>query len=403
MEEYRPKFVVGIDIGTENIHGVMATVEEDGLSVVAAAEVKSSGVRKGEVVSLNSVAGAIDETILEMEKTSGIHGVSSAVVSINGVHLQSTKVEGMIATENKIHQINQSDLAKIESAAMSGQELSNREILNIIPFEYRIDGQGGIRNPLGMNGQRIEIYANVISAMYSNVADVKQVMNDILKVQAQKIMPAIVAASEAVLLERQRENGVIMIDFGAKTTGVAVYDEGLLQTLFVLPVGSDNLTQDLARILAIDMDTAEEVKRRFVNGLFDQKNEEVSLGGGSEKLIFSQTTINDNARERLSEIFNQVRKGLELSGYGFGMPDGAILVGGGAKMRGIEVFAKEILGMSVKIGIPTGLLGQVKRIEKPEYATAVGLMLSASEDFGSDLSGDGQKQKGKGIFGRLFG
>lgn len=374
MEE-SARQLVGIDIGTENVRVVMATVGRDNVpTVVGYAEKLNSGMRKGEIVNLNGPAAAIDKALAEAETMSGIEA-KQAVVSVNGAKIMSQQISGMIAAGNIDHEIDESDLDRIEQAALTGRMPQNREILEIIPSEYVIDGQGGIKNPLGMRGARIEMQASVVSAMTPNCDNIRKMMAEMVELPAVKLVPEAVAAGRAVLTERQIENGVAVMNFGAATTSVAVFDEGDLKTVFVLPLGADMITKDLANVLEIDMETAEELKRRFVTGVFDGESESVTLKKQGKELIFARESIDNTARARMEDIFTRVAEELKQAGHSYKLPEGMIMVGGGAKMRGIEVMAKEVLRMATKIGTPKDLAGVAEAVMKPEYATAVGLML----------------------------
>jgi cell division protein FtsA len=195
----------------------------------------------------------------------------------------------------------------------------------------------------------------------------------------ERLIPSAVAAAKAVLSERQKENGVAVIDMGAATTSVAVYEEGDLQYVGVVPAGSNNVTNDLAIVLAIDPEMAEEIKQRFVTGDFESDKSAVIKVGKEEK-IFDRKEVDEVVKARLDEIFAEIRKKLKAAKYDQRLPEGIVLTGGGAKMRDIDLFAKNALEAAVKIGVPTGLGGVADAVEKPEFAVAVGLAMMAAED-----------------------
>jgi cell division protein FtsA len=200
-------------------------------------------------------------------------------------------------------------------------------------------------------------------------------------VKAERLIPTTVAAARAVLTERQKENGVAVVDFGAATTGIAIYEEGDLQYTGVIPIGSNNITNDLAIVLAIEPELAEEIKTRFITGDFDtEKSVAIKIGTKNTERTFDRKEVEDVVKARLTEIFEEVRKKLKAAKYDQRLPEGIILVGAGAKMRDIEKFAKGVLEAAVKVGIPTGLNGVSEAVQKPEYAVAVGLALLAAED-----------------------
>lgn len=375
------RFVTGLDVGTENIRAVIASVDKDGhLAVVGYNEGKSAGMRKGVPANLAGPASAIDKMLGEAERMGG-YDVRNAYVSINGSSILSTRTEGMIAVGTVEHEINGEDLDRVEDVAVSGRIPANRDVLDVVPLEYALDGQGGIKDPLGMSGARLEMRACVVSALTPNCENLKKA-TAAADVQAERLVPSVIAAAKAVLSDRQKENGVAVIDMGAATTSVAVYEEGDLQYVGVVPAGSNNVTNDLAIVLAIDPSLAEEIKQRFVTGNFDtEKSPVIKIGReGKDERVFDRKEVEEVVKARLDEIFGEIRKKLKAAKYDQRLPEGIILVGGGAKMRDIDLFAKKSLEAAVKIGTPKGLGGVSDAIEKPEFATAVGLAMLAAEE-----------------------
>lgn len=402
------KYAVGLDVGTENVRAVVATVGKEGeISVVGYNEGPNAGMRKGVVANLTGPAESIDKMLGEVERMSGFE-VNSAYVSINGAHVMSVKATGMIAVGPEDHEINEDDLIRVEQASVVGRVPANRDILDVLPLTYTLDGQAGIKDPLGMTGSRLELEASVISALAPNAVNLRKATEG-AKVVADKLVPSVVAAGTAVLTEKQKENGVAVVDLGGSTTSVAIYEEGDLQYVGVIPVGAHNITNDLAIVLQIEPELAEDIKRRFVaKGIDEEVTGEIIIRKGREEMIFARAEINEIVEARLAEIFENVRKELKIAKYDRRLPEGIVLVGGGAKLKDIEIFAKEILETSVKVGVPKGLGGVADAIEKPEYATAVGLALMCAKENGQvagrvkgGKSGKAKKSGG-GIFSKIF-
>ena len=387
-------FVTGLDVGTENVRAVIASIDSNGkIAIVGYNEGKSAGMRKGIPANLAGPAGAIDKMLGDAERMGG-YDVRSAYVSINGSTVISTHTEGMIAVGNAEHEINGEDLNRVEDVAVSGRIPANRDVLDVIPLEYALDGQAGIKDPLGMAGARLEMRANVISALTPNCENLKRATMN-ADVEALRLIPSAVAAAKAVLTDRQKENGVAVIDLGAATTSVAIYEEGDLQYVGVVPIGSNNITNDLAIVLAIAPDLAEEIKTRFITGSFHtDKSPAIKVGKHGER-TFERKEVEDVVMARLEEIFDEIRKKLKAAHYDQRLPEGIILTGGGAKMRDIEIFAKKCLEAAVTIGVPRCLDGVSKAIEKPEFATAVGLTLIAAEDSQYQASTSKKSKKSK--------
>ena len=379
--EDKPHFVTGLDVGTENVRAVIGALEDGKLAVYGYNEGYTAGMRKGVPATLNGPARSIDVMLGEAERM-GDYDVRSAYVSINGSQILSTKTEGMIAVAATTeHEIDENDLDRVEDVAVTGRIPMNRDVLDVIPLEYAIDGQGGIKDPLGMSGARLEMRANVISALTPNCENLRKATEH-AEVTATRLVPAVVAAAKAVLTEKQKENGVAVIDMGAATTSVAVYEEGDLQYVGVVPAGSNNITNDLAILLAIDPDMAEEIKTRFVTGDFtSEKSPVIKIGKDkNHERNFDRKEVDAVVKARLEEIFGEIRKKLKSAKYDQRLPEGIILTGGGARMRDIDLFAKKALEAAAKIGVPIGLAGVYDAVTSPEFATAVGLAMMAAED-----------------------
>ena len=409
--EAKSDFVTGLDVGTENVRAVIGTLKDGKLAVYGYNEGKNAGMRKGVPANLNGPARSIDIMLGEAERM-GDYDVRSAYVSINGSQILSTKTEGMIAVAATTeHEIDENDLDRVEDVAVTGRIPANRDVLDVIPLEYAIDGQAGIKDPLGMSGARLEMRANVISALTPNCDNLRKATEH-AEVTASRLVPSVVAAAKAVLTEKQKENGVAVIDMGAATTSVAVYEEGDLQYVGVVPAGSNNITNDLAILLAIDPDMAEEIKTRFVTGDFNsEKSPVIKIGKekGHER-NFERKEVDVVVKARLEEIFGEIRKKLKTAKYDQRLPEGIVLTGGGARMRDIELFAKKALEASVRIGIPQNLAGVSEAVERPEFAAAVGLAMMAAEDQAYSISTPQKsakkskkaKKQGPGFLKKIF-
>ncbi len=400
------RYAVGLDIGTGNVRAVVASVGNGGaLNVVGYAEAANSGMRRGVVANLSGPAQAIDRMLGEVERMSG-YEVNSAAISINGAQIMSTRTQGMIAVGAVDHEINATDVARVEDVALQGAIPANQEILEVVPLQYILDGQTGIKDPLGMSGSKLEMRANVVSTLSPSYDNLRKVAEE-ARTTPERIVPSVVAAARAVLSERQRENGVAIVDIGAATTGVAVFEENDLQYIGVIPVGSNNITNDLAVMLAVDTEVAEEIKRRFATGSFGAVDAPVVIRWRGKELRFERAQIDEVIEARLEEILNLVRKELHKAHYEQKLPEGIVLTGGGANMRDIDKYVRETLNMSVKIGRPEGLTGVVEAIHKPEYAAAVGLMLLSAEGGGRNLGKKApkklKKEKKEGFLKKLLG
>ena len=378
MQE-QSRYAVGIDIGTTTVRCAVGHIDPTTgtPTIVGVAQVPNTGMRKGVVANLNGPAQAIDQALGDAERMSG-HEVNEATISLNGAHIMSTKADGMIAVGMADHEITRDDIARIEDVATTGKIPANREILEVVPFSYTLDGQGGVKDPIGMSGTRLEINANVISAMVPYVTNLQKV-SEMATVHPNAVVPSVMAAAKAVLHESQLENGVAVIDLGGATTGVSVFEEGDLQYVGVIPMGGINITNDLAIGLKTDPEIAEKVKIQHASAVARSENGLVHVKQDKEDLAFDVNDIDDIVEARLEEIFELINKELKKAGRAGRLPSGVVIVGGTANLKGMAHFAKEHLGVAARIGKASGFGGVADDIDKPQYATAVGLMLIDGE------------------------
>lgn len=373
------RYAVGIDIGTTTVRCVVGHIDgSTGVpTIVGVGVAQNSGMRKGIVVNLDGPAQAIDDALGEAERMSG-YQVDSATISINGSHILSTHTDGMIAVGGANHEIAGEDLERIEEVATLGKVPANREILEVTPHAYKLDGQDNIKNPVGMTGTRLEIDAHVVSVLAPHLSNLHKAM-DLAKVSPRTTVVSGVAAARAVLTEQQIENGVALIDIGGATTNIAIYEEGDLQYVAVIPVGGINITNDLAIGLKISPEMAEIIKVEHASAMSRKDNGGVSVEYNKEISTFQVADIDEIVEARLEELFESVNKELKRAGKAGKLPNGAVLTGGTANLKGIAEYAKMSLGLAVKVGVSSGYGGVADNIEKPQFATALGLMLIDSE------------------------
>lgn len=378
------RYAVGIDIGTTTVRCVVGHInsETGAPTIVGVGKAANHGMRKGMVANLQGPASAVDEALGEAERMSG-YQVDFATVSINGSHILSTKTDGMIAVGAMDHEITREDLRRIEDVATTGKVPANREIVEVVPHSYSLDGQDNIKDPLGMTGTRLEINANVVSALAPHLHNLQKAA-DLAKVDAHTIVPSVLASARAVLNEQQIENGVAVVDMGGATTSVAVFEEGDLQYVGVVPMGGMNITNDLAIGLKTDPSVAEDVKIKHASAVMRTDHSGVSVKDGEEIISFNTAEIDEIVDARLEEIFDAVQLELKKAGRAGKLPSGVVLTGGAAKMKHMNEYAKEKLGLAVRVGKPKGFGGVSEEVEQPEYASVVGLMLIDSENSGAN-------------------
>lgn len=410
------RYAVGVDIGTGEVRTVIAAMPtdkpqgglDDGsspLTIVGVGSCPSQGMRKGTVVDITKVALAVDKAIGAAEMMSGLDA-KEVVVSINGSHISGMSSQGMI-TVNQAQPIGPNEVNRVIDAATRVKMSPNREIINVEPHLFKVDDQDGVRDPVDMSGMRLEADVYMITAMTPHVKNLDQVMDKVELKLAQPYMPAGLAAARIALDDQQRENGCVLIDIGHSTTNLVVYEEDVVIDAKVLPVGSNNITTDLAIGLKADLDIAERVKLEHAVASPDLRrgNEPtvaIKLGNGQvqRKLEFETELIDDIVEARLAELFELINKELKRIRRQANLPGGAVLTGGGANLRGIVDYAKTALQMNARVYKPRGYKGVTDQIKNPAWTTVLGLVEYAADNGG--IMNDGAEAARTGLLGGLF-
>lgn len=379
MNDQLPRFMLGIDVGTQYIRAVALSEYQGEISVIANSEVKNNGgMSKGVITNLAGPVESLNRAIVMIDQTSG-KSLKSAYTSINGSQVGAVQTQGMISVMGG-EAISPNDLKRIQEMSLAGVIPNNREVLKVIPTNYIVDGQSGIRDPLGMSAMKLEMQASVVSALVPSCLNLRKLTENV-SIESLELVPTAVASARVVLTEQQKDNGVAVVDLGASTTSVAVFMDGFLQHYAVLNAGANNITNDLAIGLAINPSVAEEIKLRYVSADFPESDKTIVTKVGDETVSFTKDEVNQIVRERLIDIFEHVEKILKQAGYAQKLPEGLVIVGGGAMMRNLDKFVKDLLGMAVRIGRPTEKLGGVfDLVENPKYTTALGLALMMYDD-----------------------
>ena len=376
MQKNGPVYA-GVDIGTTNVRAVIGIVGDDDITptIVGAGRAANRGMRKGTINNVDEVATAINMAVEEAERISG-QNIAGATISVNGSHIVSLNSKGVIAISGQGHEITNDDLQRVEEAASVVQLPANREILQVFAKSYSLDGQENIKEPLGMSGVRLEVDAHIITAATPALKNIDKTM-EVAGININRHILVGLAAAESVLEPKQRESGVAVIDMGATTTNILVVEEDDVQHAAVLPVGSNNLTNDLAIGLKTDLDVAEDVKVNHSSALGTEKKtrKHVEIGTEEDKHVFERHLVDDIVTARLDETFELISRELKKIGRDGKLPGGLILVGGGALLPGIEEYAKERMQLPVKVGLPKNYSGIIDSTNTPEYAAAVGLMM----------------------------
>lgn len=393
----RPRIIAGIDVGSSKITTVIGSTEEEEkqVKVIGAASIPSRGIRKGQIVNIEEAAEAVVESVEAAERMAG-YSLTRAMVSISGPHIASQNSRGVVAVAEPEGEIADSDVRRVIEAAKAISLPSSREVIHVIPRYFTVDGQDGIKDPIGMSGVRLEVETHIVTGSATAMRNLAKCVSEV-GADVQNLVAAGLAASEAVLTETEKELGVVLVDIGGGVTDVVVFIEGSPFYTTVLPIGAKNVTNDLAIGLRLSLESAEKIKVVFSekkepakpekSKLAKEEEEEEAIGGDEDEIDLkdlgiiedikkvSRKTLTDGIiRPRLNEIFTMVGLELKKSGAIGLTPAGIVITGGGAMTTGIKEAAKRNLSMPVRIGTPQGISGLIDEAEKPDFATAVGLL-----------------------------
>jgi cell division protein FtsA len=369
--------VVGLDIGTTKVCCLVGeATEQDTLNIVGIGEAPSDGMRKGVVVNIEKTVKAIRAAVQAAELMAG-HKIDSAYVGLAGNHLLSQNSRGMVAVARSDREIVAEDIARVMEAARAVSVPSDREIIHVVPRGYVVDGQEGVKDAVGMAGQRLEVETHIITGAMTAVQNVvKCVHNAGLNID-DVVMQAL-ASAEAVLSDNEIELGVALVDIGGSTTDLAVFSEGSVLHSAVIPVGGAHVTNDIAIGLRTSVTDAETAKINYGHTMpFQIPGEElIELRQiGSDRLqSIPRRHLAEIIAPRAREIMSLVRAEIRRSGHDRLLPAGAVLTGGGARLMGAVDIGQSVLDLPVRVGLPTGCVGMSEKVSGPSYATAVGLL-----------------------------
>jgi cell division protein FtsA len=380
----KPQGVNAIDIGSSKITCLITVPSQDSskINLVGAATVTSRGVRRGQIVNIEECVSSITDCVESAERMAGF-GVDSAYVSISGENIQSQNSQGLVAITETEGEIGTDDVFRVIEAARAISLPTSREIIHVLPREFIVDGQHGIKDPSGMSGVRLETEAHLITGLTPAIKNVTRCVNE-LGVNVSGLVFTGLASAESVLTDTDKELGVVLIDIGGGTTSVCIYVEGSCVYSSVIPVGAKKISDDIAIGLQISVDSAEKIKHflgkpRHESENDAKSNDEIDLAklGITEdvKKVSRKTIVEGIIRPRLNEIFSMVNSVIKQSGFDGQTPAGAIITGGGALTVNCTEACRRVMQLPAKIGVPTGLHGLTDEINSPVYATAVGLAL----------------------------
>lgn len=375
MREQTPHFV-GIDIGTSNVRCVVGIIDQQDtskISVIGHGIAQNTGMRKGVVAHIDDVSQAIIQAVNQAEQVSGMH-IQHATVNVNGSHVSGINSRGVVAISTANKEITELDRTRVEEAATIIKLPPNREIIQVFAKNYRIDGQDNIKDPVGMQGIRLEVDTHIVTAITSNLRNLDIVLEK-SHIRPTHYTVSSLAAAEAVLTRQQKESGTLLLDIGAGTTNMVVVEDGEIQHVGVVPVGGIFLTNDLAIGLKTDLDIAEAVKVQHARLSDQAKIGTVSVNVQKKNYSFDAEDVAMIMEARVEELFELVDKELKKIHKSQKLPGGIVIVGGMAKLPGIAEFARDKLQLAARIGKLQPIGGLIDTVADPSFATAVGLML----------------------------
>lgn len=371
--------IVGIDVGTTKVCTVVAQVQEDGrANILGVGLTPSKGLDKGVVVNIDDAVASIATSVEKAERLSG-YRIGTAFVGVSGRHITSLNSSGVVAIGRPDHEITRSDIARAVDAAQAVAIPTQREVIHVIPRAYVVDGQEGIRNPIGMSGYRLEVQTHIITGEVMAIQNlIKSVQKAGVEIDDLVLQP--LASGEAVLSADDTDRGVVLVDIGGGTTDIAVFIQGTIWHTCVIPVGGNHFTNDLVYVLHTPYNTAEYLKLKYGSAIAEPPGEGEddlidadSLAVG-EKQQISRHLINQILQSRAEQIVELIYNEIRRSGYEGLLPAGIVLTGGTALLPRLDELVRDMLGMPVRIGVPGDLTGLAESLDSPPYSTSVGLL-----------------------------
>jgi cell division protein FtsA len=380
--------IAGLDIGTTKTCAVVATSTPEGLDIIGVGEAPSNGLRKGVITDLEETVRSIEAATEKAERMAGVH-ISHVYVGVTGEHVHSTNNRGVIAISGEDHEVARSDVRRVVEASKLIEVGADRQIIHALPRQFAVDGHDGVSDPVGMAGTRLEVDTHIITAGNTFITNVLKCVHR-AGLEPAGIVFEPLASSAATLLSEERHVGVVLLDIGGGTTDVAVYSGGGALHTSTIPVGGNILTNDIALGLKTAFAEAEMIKRTYASASNDGQAEAdfpvKSLDGRTMRRV-TRAQLRAIVAPRVLEIFRLAKT--QVAGT---LPRDVVLAeivltGGGAQLRGIEEAAAEFFGLPARIGVPTAVGGLTDAVKKPEYATAVGLVLFGPKGDGATWNG----------------
>ena len=372
-------FVVGLDIGTTKICCIVGEITDNGtqtsIDIVGIGTAPSSGLRKGVVINIESTVESITRAVEEAELMAGVE-ISTVYTGIAGGHIKSFNSTGIVAVKDK--EITANDVQRVIDAAKAVAIPLDREVIHIIPQEYLIDSQDGIREPIGMSGVRLEAKVHIVTGAVASAQNIIKCANK-AGLNVSEICLEPIASSEAVLSQDEKELGVVLVDIGGGTSDIAIFKDGAIVYTGVLAIGGNHITNDIAVGLRTPQQEAEKIKIQhgcaMASLIKPEDTIEVTGVGGRKSRVLSRRLLAEIIEPRVEEIFSLIQTEIQKSGFQDLLSAGVVITGGSTLLEGMPELAEFVFEMPVKRGLPQGIGGLRDVVNSPKYATGVGLLI----------------------------
>ena len=378
----RSPYIVGLDIGTTKVCALIAEpTESDSIHVIGVGSCPSRGMRKGVVVNLDSCVASIKQAVEEAELMAGCT-VDNAYVGISGPQVHGLNSRGVVNVAGRDHEVSSEDVRRVLDAAGAVNLPQSREILHILPQEFAVDDNGGIHDPVGMTGARLEADVHIVTA---SVGAAQNLVNGVNRagVEVDAVVLEQLAGADAVLTQDEREMGVALVDIGGGITSLLIFEQGAIRHIAILPAGGEHVTNDIAVGLRTPVPEAEKIKKRHgcaLAALVDHEDTiEVPSVGGRKSRVLSRQILCEIIQPRVEEIFSLIAEEFARSGFDRAIHAGVVLTGGGAMLEGITEIAEDTLDAPVRRGAPSEIGGLADAVCTPQFSTAVGLALYGAQ------------------------
>lgn len=400
----KSKIIAAIDIGSYKIATLVAQINTDAMTyetsvnIVGATSTLSKGVKKGQIVDIDDAVESAIASVESAERMAG-YNIDHAYVSVGGAHISSLNSTGVVAVSNPEGEVSSEDVSRVVEAARAISQPASREIIHVIPRQFIVDGESGVRDPVGMSGVRLEVETHIVTASNAAMKNLTKTIREV-GVDIDELVFTGLASSMSTLSDTEKELGCVLVDVGAGTTSIAAFVDGALAYSATIPIGARNVTNDLAIGLRVSLDAAEDIKlklsekdkQRQLDSKETDQIEILDSAVAEVKKVSKRTLLEGIIKPRLNEIFTMVRMDLEKANLINRVPSGAVITGGGSLTVGVVESAKRVLGLPVRVGEPSGVGGLVDDVLTPNFATAVGLILYAvNQDVTPDSQGIGKK------------